>query len=737
MYDKQRLTIYHLYDTNMPTAVKQTLDPKLLTSKGLDASNFQSKEVKKEPVKAGSLLSYLEQTGQIKTPWTQSVIKPVQEVMKPMSQELPAPTSNTFSNGQPILASMITPWGTKKSNFVSKSEMKKILDNAPSWVDKWKLLIWLVQKWKIIEWYNDPQSQITQAPQRVEPQISYGETPSKWINQNIENPLWRAWLAVAGWVAWLAKWLYKWVTEWWKDLIQDTKAILKDPTKDVAEKFNKVFLWEFIADFVWGDLVWWTLGGWVDGIYRWFTTAGERRSIGAGTKKVFESVVNKLPVEQITKEFNKLPESEKKELMDLWEYTLGLTEFIGMWVAKKPIKKWLEQWLKQWVKWLDNVVTSKIVQSTAWWLKWVGTKASNLIWPEKANKMLTNMNRITKWEQEKFKVMAGETVWEFLNNRWIVEWWDEAVSKIANKFIESKTKADKWLEAIKWEFKDKYLSLMANEAADFAENTLSPDASKMRTLAQKADDTWLSMAESNILKRFYESNNKFTYWRDITAWEKTVRATNIDNAVRKRQFDIAEQNGFLNLKQINKETQWYKYLLDKLVKNEAGRLWNNAMWLTDWIVAWQVAVDPSSIALLVWKKVAESNRFRSNVVKVINKLSWHKNKWDLTLDLWRIQTIQSQKDLDNFLALPLKKNVTNPTLNTVNSIDGNKWAIGEWQITRFTPAKWWKYVAGDTTKEVWFVSPKNKLQSNSVIEKWVANKPWTTRVNPKSKIKKS
>lgn len=43
MYDKQRLTIYHLYDTNMPTAVKQTLDPKLLTSKGLDASNFQSK----------------------------------------------------------------------------------------------------------------------------------------------------------------------------------------------------------------------------------------------------------------------------------------------------------------------------------------------------------------------------------------------------------------------------------------------------------------------------------------------------------------------------------------------------------------------------------------------------------------------------------------------------------------------------------------------------------------------
>ena len=83
------------------------------------------------------------------------------------------------------------------------------------------------------------------------------------------------------------------------------------------------------------------------------------------------------------------------------------------------------------------------------------------------------------------------------------------------------------------------------------------------------------MSEINEVKRFYEQNNKLTYGKDITAGEKSIRATNIDNAVREWQIKTAEENGFDNLREMNKETQASKFLLDKLVKNENGRLGNN------------------------------------------------------------------------------------------------------------------------------------------------------------------
>lgn len=93
------------------------------------------------------------------------------------------------------------------------------------------------------------------------------------------------------------------------------------------------------------------------------------------------------------------------------------------------------------------------------------------------------------------------------------------------------------------------------------------------------------MTEINEVKRFYEKNNKFTYGKDITAGEKSVRATNIDNAVREWQIKTAEENGFDNLREMNKETQASKYLLDKMVKNENGSFGNNFFTLTDYITA--------------------------------------------------------------------------------------------------------------------------------------------------------
>lgn len=361
----------------------------------------------------------------------------------------------------------------------------------------------------------------------------------------------------------------------------------------------------------------------------------------------------------------------------------------SLWTAWK-IAVWALEWA--WSQWLYTIQSEQrlptVKELAVWWAiggaipaLWAAFEWAKKVLPkisdkadDAANKILTNMNRITKWEQEKFAIQQWKTVWERLKGKWIISWWDESIDALAKWFKASKDKADEWLSLIKWEYKNDYLSTMAREASDFADNTLSPQASRMKELADKANDIWLTMSETNEVKRFFERNNKFTYWRDITAWEKTVRATNLDNYVRNRQLDIAEQNGFSNLKEINKDTQWYKYLLDKLIKNENGRLGNNAVTLTDWIVAGEVAANPQAIALLVWKKVASSNWFRKWVVKILNKLWNAKSEADRLVDIAKIQRIQNEKDLNKFLSLPYKKDANIPTY-PLNSSSGVKWVV--------------------------------------------------------------
>ncbi len=367
----------------------------------------------------------------------------------------------------------------------------------------------------------------------------------------------------------------------------------------------------------------------------------------------------------------------------------NISKLWSLWTAWK-IVVWALEWA--WSQWLYTVQSEQRLPTAkelaVWWViggaipaLWEAFEWAKKVLPkisdkadDAANKMLTNMNRITKWEQEKFAIQQWKTVWERLKGKWIISWWDESIDALAKWFKASKDKADEWLSLIKWEYKNDYLSTMAREASDFADNTLSPQASRMKELADKANDIWLTMSETNEVKRFFERNNKFTYWRDITAWEKTVRATNLDNYVRNRQLDIAEQNGFSNLKEINKDTQWYKYLLDKLIKNENGRLGNNAVTLTDWIVAGEVAANPQAIALLVWKKVASSNWFRKWVVKILNKLWNAKSEADRLVDIAKIQRIQNEKDLNKFLSLPYKKDANIPTYS-LNSSSGVKWMV--------------------------------------------------------------
>lgn len=346
-----------------------------------------------------------------------------------------------------------------------------------------------------------------------------------------------------------------------------------------------------------------------------------------------------------------------------------------------------------------------------------------------AEHTLQNMNRLTKGEQSAFQKMTGVSQGQWMNERWLIIGWEEAIEKLGDYFLDSKKKVDDAMGTIQGNYKNDMLDLMLEDSVRFAKDTLNEGLERVSELQQKAKEIWLTMSEINEVKRFYEQNNKLTYGKDITAGEKSIRATNIDNAVREWQIKTAEENGFDNLREMNKETQASKFLLDKLVKNENGRLGNNYFTLTDYITGVGATVNPSMLTVLVGKKIANSNWFRKGYVKVLNKINGAETISEKVANIEAIKKIQNEKDLNNYLALEYKEWVENTSTflhggdkiiagengsyrdGQITEIDKGLDKLREWAETKYQ-------LAGQTTSDnfkKWFGDWENDPKNASKV----------------------
>lgn len=346
-----------------------------------------------------------------------------------------------------------------------------------------------------------------------------------------------------------------------------------------------------------------------------------------------------------------------------------------------------------------------------------------------AEHTLQNMNRLTKGEQSAFQKMTGVSQGQWMNERWLIVGWEEAIEKLGDYFLDSKKKVDDAMGTIQGNYKNDMLDLMLEDSVRFAKDTLNEGLERVSELQQKAKEIWLTMSEINEVKRFYEQNNKLTYGKDITAGEKSIRATNIDNAVREWQIKTAEENGFDNLREMNKETQASKFLLDKLVKNENGRLGNNYFTLTDYITGVGATVNPSMLTVLVGKKIANSNWFRKGYVKVLNKINGAETISEKVANIEAIKKIQNEKDLNNYLALEYKEWVENTSTflhggdkiiagengsyrdGQITEIDKGLDKLREWAETKYQ-------LAGQTTSDnfkKWFGDWENDPKNASKV----------------------
>lgn len=252
---------------------------------------------------------------------------------------------------------------------------------------------------------------------------------------------------------------------------------------------------------------------------------------------------------------------------------------------------------------------------------------------EWANRVVQNINRMTKKQQEKFKQMSGGIEqWEFQNKRWL-----KTLDDLADHLTKNLEQLDTAMETINWRFKSKQLDNVVNDVVEYATDTEDKQAWRLQELARKNSEWWLTMPEINEIKRYYERTTIFDYLKDNSNSKKTRTATNRDTALREWQQQIAEEAWLDNLKELNKETQLTKYILDNASDWQSWTKGNNPITLTDWIVAAWGGLNMKWIESLVWKKIYQSTWFQNWLVDVLNYLGGREIEEWPTVDMEKIQ----------------------------------------------------------------------------------------------------
>lgn len=233
--------------------------------------------------------------------------------------------------------------------------------------------------------------------------------------------------------------------------------------------------------------------------------------------------------------------------------------------------------------------------------------------------LIANVNRINPVKRKEFKAQQGISEEQWLRERGIIGTREETVKALTDNFSTLRKNVDEGLDRIPGQYRDSRVQVVADDAAEYAKNIESPDAGRMATLAEKAKGTGLTTKEINEVKRFYERNVKMGYLKDPTKTaEQVQKATNRDTGIRDALFEIADKNGFTNLRQLNKEIQANKFLADEIAGKMEGQGANNMMTLTDWIVATPGVVDPSFLAGFLGKKLLSTEGVKAWAARALS-----------------------------------------------------------------------------------------------------------------------
>lgn len=277
------------------------------------------------------------------------------------------------------------------------------------------------------------------------------------------------------------------------------------------------------------------------------------------------------------------------------------------------------------------------------------------------NNIMQRVARITKKQQADFEQRAGQSVGAYLVSRNIFGTPDELVDQLWKRFQSSKDRVDKGLAGIKTKYKhagarEALMELAERETKIGIVGHTSPQQARIMELLKKHHNEGLNLSELNEVKRLYERNVKLDFVREINS-TGIARANNVDRALADFIVKKADENGFANVKALNKETMLARQLVDDLGAWHSGTAGNNALSLSDTIfLAEATTGNVGSIATAIGKKVLGSDRVMSSVARLMAK-----NRGELA-DLPSIGAKSDPNKLTGYLEF-LGRQQDNPNFN--------------------------------------------------------------------------
>lgn len=246
-------------------------------------------------------------------------------------------------------------------------------------------------------------------------------------------------------------------------------------------------------------------------------------------------------------------------------------------------------------------------------------KEPSRILPKPEN-IMNRVARLTPTDAAKFKKMTGESHGSYLSKTGNFNSPEDIVSNEYNKFVSSKNSVDDTFSKLPGTYKDSSVGQAITELTTREKRIgfSGGDSARINELATKYKKSGLSMSEINEVKRLFEKNVKLDFLKGNVP-EGIEKSNRIDNAIRTWQFDKAEKLGFKNLKEMNKQTQASKFIVDSLGKQLTGRSGNEAISITDWIML--SGGDTTAIAGLAAKKLFGNKKFQAGIANILTPSS--------------------------------------------------------------------------------------------------------------------
>lgn len=248
----------------------------------------------------------------------------------------------------------------------------------------------------------------------------------------------------------------------------------------------------------------------------------------------------------------------------------------------------------------------------------VATKTGDLVSSvsPKAENIMSNVARINPTDATTFKQMAGKTHGQYLVDTGNFGTPDQIIKKEAEKFAQSVKDVDATLAKLPGTYQPKEAIDVADALTERLVRVKSPEAKRAIELSDKLKTKGLDMSEMNELKRLYERNVKLVHNKAINP-DAVALATNMDNSLRNWQFAKADELGFSNIAEMNKQTQMSRFIVDKLGAKAIKNDQLNGVGLSDWIML--SGGNPTAVGGFLTKKFFSDPGVQAKMAKMLSK----------------------------------------------------------------------------------------------------------------------